>query len=185
MLLAAKQDFARLSLPMFGQSFPVYPLTLSFGGEAESEDGKADVIDVKGEGDFAARLFVDRKTHLPLMMSWMDREPIVRTMTQRGGPGGGTVTAGGGTVTSSGSDKLTPEEREKLAKEAADKARQAEANRKLVEFRLYFADYKAVDGVKLPHRLQRSIDGKPSEELTFEKVRLNQKIDPKKFQVSK
>ena len=37
----------------------------------------------------------------------------------------------------------------------------------------------------LPHRIQSSVDGKPTEEITFEKVKVNQKIDPKRFTVSK
>ena len=34
-------------------------------------EGKADVLDVTGEGGFAARLFIDQKSHLPLMLTWM------------------------------------------------------------------------------------------------------------------
>ena len=32
--------------------------------------GKADVVDVKGAGNFAVRLFVNDETHLPIMISW-------------------------------------------------------------------------------------------------------------------
>ena len=71
-----------------------YPLTFTYAGEAEAPEGKADVIDVKGEGDFAVRLFVDQKTHMPLMLSWMDKEPLVMTMTS-GGPGGAQTRDGG------------------------------------------------------------------------------------------
>jgi hypothetical protein len=42
MLLASKQDFARLTLGMFVTSFPAYPLTMTYAGQAESPDGKAD-----------------------------------------------------------------------------------------------------------------------------------------------
>src|SRR4051794_34715778 len=43
-----KQDFARLVLGMFATSYPSYPLTFSYVGEAEAPQGKADVIDGKG-----------------------------------------------------------------------------------------------------------------------------------------
>lgn len=192
-LLNAKQDFARITLGMFAQSFPVYPITMTHAGQAESPGGKADIIEVKGEGDFTARLFVDSQSHLPLMLTWMGREPLVQTMT-RGGPGGGTVVTHGGAAVvpgdaagrgASGRGTLTPEEREKLMKEMEARAKEAEAARRVVEFRLFYMDYKEVDGVKLPHKFQRSIDGKPVEEISFERVRLNQKIDPKKFAASK
>lgn len=192
-LLSAKQDFARVTLGMFARSFPVFPITMTHVGQAESPDGKADVIDVRGEGDFTARLFVDTQSHMPLMLTWMGKEPVVQTIT-RGGPGGGAVvTHGGASVVpgdaagrgASGRGTLSPEEREKLMKEMEARAKEAEASRKVVEFRLFYMDYKDVDGVKLPHRLQRTVDGKPVEEISFERVRLNQKIDPKKFTVSK
>jgi hypothetical protein len=203
MLQAAKRDLARLALGML-VTLPSYPLTFTHGGTAESPDGTADIIDVKGE-NFAARLFIDSKTHLPLMLSWMDKEPmrIVRQVGGPGGPGGGAaaatdrgtiVMAGGGTFTTAAGpggpgakpqSQMTPEEREKFDKQMAEQVKEAEAKRRTVEFRLFYADYQMADGVMLPHRIQSSVDGKPTEEITFEKVKVNQKIDPKRFSVSK
>ena len=184
MLGSAKQDFARLTLGMLATSFPAFPLTMTYAGQAESPDGKADIIDVKGDGDFAVRLFIDTKTHLPLMLSWMAREPMMITR-QVGGPGGGhTVVAGGGAAQAA-PGKMTPEEREKLAAQMAAQAKEAEAKRRTVEYRLFYADYRSVDGVMLPFRLERSVDGKPTEEITFDKVKVNPKIDAKTFAVSK
>ncbi|MBI4475948.1 MAG: hypothetical protein HY654_02175 [Acidobacteria bacterium] len=79
---------------------------------------------------------------------------------------------------------MTPEEREKMRQEMEAQLK-AEAARPPVEFRLFYMDYREVDGVKIPHKLQRTIAGKPTEEITFERVRVNQKIDPKKFAVTK
>jgi hypothetical protein len=192
-LLANKREFAKLALGMFAASPAAYPLELADGGQAESPDGKADVIDVKGEGGFAAKLFIDAQTHLPLMLSWMDREPITMTM----GPGG-TVTTGGAPgagmaagattftrVERSGGTPPTPEEREKLMKDLEARRKEAEANARTVEYRVYYADFKSVGGVQLPHRVQRSIDGKPTEEMIFDTIKVNPKIDAKKFQVAK
>ena len=55
-LYTIKQDFAKLTLGMFAASFPTYPLTFTYAGQAEAPQGKADVIDVKGEGNFALRM---------------------------------------------------------------------------------------------------------------------------------
>ncbi len=41
---------------------------------------------------------------------------------------------------------------------------------------LFLSDYKKVDGVMLPHRLIQSIEGKPVEEWTIEKVKINPSI---------
>jgi hypothetical protein len=163
-------------------------------GQAESPDGKADVIEVKGEGDFSARLFIDSASHRPLMLSWMAKEPMNMVRRVTDGPGGGTSVSvgGGGAVAVGGAPgaqaprgTMTPEEREKALKQLEEQTKEAEAKRKIVEYRLYYSDYRAVDGVMLPHRLQRSIDGKPTEEVTFDKVKVNAKIDPKKFTVTK
>jgi hypothetical protein len=86
---AAKQEFARLMLGLFAASYPSYPLTFAYAGQAEAPQGRADVIDVKGAGDFAARLFIDSKTHLPIMLSWQARQPPARGRGPAGGPPAG------------------------------------------------------------------------------------------------
>ena len=192
-LTTNKQDFARLALGMFASSFSAYPVQLGYGGEAESADGKAYVVNVTGEGGFSAKLFIDTKTNLPLMLSWMDKEPL--SVTMGGGPGGGAraggAGAGGGmhvmaaggahTMTSSG----TPEDLERMKKEMDERIREAEARRRTVEFRLFYSDYKTFSGVKLPMRIQRMIDGTPADEMSFDRVQVNGKIDPKKFEPTK
>jgi hypothetical protein len=50
-----------------------------------------------------------------------------------------------------------------------------------VEHRLYYADYRDADGVKFPFRLRRAIGPDTTEETTFDRFRLNTKIDPRKF----
>ena len=56
-----KQDFARLTLGMFASSFPAYPLTFTYVGEAEAPQGKADVLDGKGPNNFTIRLFISQR----------------------------------------------------------------------------------------------------------------------------
>ena len=193
-LESAKQDFARMALGMFAKAPAAYPLTMTFTGQAEAPEGKADVIEVKGEGDFTARLFVDANSHLPLMLSWMAKEPLTMSRSVSSGPGGATaVTVGGGASSSvvaapagqTPRANMTPEERDALMKQLEEQRKEAEAKRRVVEYRLFYGDYRAVDGVQVPHRIQRSVDGKPVEEVTFEKVKVNSKIDAKKFTVTK
>lgn len=193
LVLAQKKDFARLALAMFGQSFAAFPLEFTYAGEAEAADGKAHVIDVKGADDFTGRLFVDQKTSLPLMMSWMAKEPVQLTMGSRpGAPGGAAVgggqtmaLGGGATFTSGGGQQMTDEQRKQMQAEMEARMKEAEANRRTVEYRIYYSNFKTVSGVKLPHTFQRSIDGKPTEEMTFDQIRINPKIDPKKFEITK
>jgi len=195
-LLANKKDFAKLALGMFAMSPAAYPVELADGGQAEAPDGKADVVDVKGEDGFAAKFFIDAQTHLPLMLSWMDKEPLVMTMgpggavTAGGAPGAG-MAVGGGNATftrverGAGAAPMTAEERDKMMKDLEVRRKEAEAKLRTVEYRVYYSDFKSVGGVQLPHRIQRAIDGKPTEEMVFDTIKVNPKIDAKKFQVAK
>jgi hypothetical protein len=148
-LTTVKQDFVRLTLGMFAASFSSYPLTFSYVGTAEAPQGKADVLDVKGPDNFAGRFFVNKETHLPIMISW-----------QVSGRGGGPPPMG--------------------APPGA-----APAPPKPVEHRIYYAEYRDVDGLQFPFRLRRAVAGETVEETTFDRFRINPKIDPRKFEVRK
>ena len=50
---------------------------------------------------------------------------------------------------------------------------------------MYYADYRAVNGVKWPFRIRRAIAGTTIEETTFDRVSVNVKIDPRKFEAPK
>jgi len=51
-----------------------------------------------------------------------------------------------------------------------------------VENRLYFADYRETDGVQFPFRLRRAVGPDTIEETTFDRFKINQKIDPRRFE---
>jgi hypothetical protein len=53
------------------------------------------------------------------------------------------------------------------------------------EQRMYFADYREVDGLKLPFRIRRAVGADTVEETTFDRIRINAKIDPRKFEIPK
>lgn len=54
-----------------------------------------------------------------------------------------------------------------------------------VEYRIYYADYRDVDGMQWPFRLRRATGADTTEETTFDRFRVNTKIDAKKFEVRK
>jgi hypothetical protein len=54
-----------------------------------------------------------------------------------------------------------------------------------VESRIYYADYRDVDGLQWPFRLRRATGPDTTEETTFDRFKINTKIDPKKFEVRK
>jgi hypothetical protein len=193
-----KQDFARLMLGLFAQSFDGYPLTFTYAGQAEAPQGMADVLDVKGPANLAMRLFVYRDTHLPVMVTWQGGPP------PGPGRGPGQVQGGGrgnapGPPSPSGSaappgPAATPGPARGPAPGSAAPGTGAPvagqpgrgpAPAPPPENRLYFADYRDVDGLKWPFRLRRAIGPDTIEETTFDRFRTNTKIDPKRFEASK
>jgi hypothetical protein len=154
-----RSDFARLLIGWLLTTPSSFPVEFSFAGEAESPDGKADVLEAKGPGGFAARLFLDQKTHYPLMLTYNGKKP--RIVTQTAAPGA----------------PRNPEEMAKRMKEMEAEA----AEQPDVEFRIYLSDYREVNGVSFPHKLARSIENEVSEELEIKTVKINPQFKPEKF----
>lgn len=180
---AVKQDFARLALGLFAASFPAYPLTFGYVAQAEAPQGKADVLEARGDGNLVMRLFVHAETHLPIMVSWQ-LPPTNVVVTAPGQPPPQTVAPGAVVVTAPAAPPATATqaEKDKYAKDIL--ALRAKAQATPVEHRLYYADYRDVDGVKFPFRLRRAIGADTTEETTFDRFRLNTRIDPRKFAVA-
>jgi hypothetical protein len=179
-----KQDFVRLALGMFANSTPAYPLTFGYAAQAAAPQGTADVLDVRGDGNFALRLFVHSDTRLPIMVSWQ-APPTGVVVTTPGQPPPATIAPGAVVVQAPAAPPASApqEQRDAYTKEVA--ALRAKAQSTPVEYRIYYADYRDVDGVKLPFRLRRAIGPDTTEETTFDRFRLNTKIDPRKFALTK
>jgi hypothetical protein len=182
---ALKQDFARLTLGMFAMSFDSYPLTFSHAGQAEAPQGKADVIDVKGPASFTARLFVMSDTHLPVMLSWttpVTPANIIITTPGQAKPANvppGAIVVKGPARPPAGASR---EDQDAYAKEVAALRQKTMTSAKPIEHRLYYSDYRDNDGLQFPFRLRRAIGSDTVEETTFDRFRINAKIDPRKFE---
>jgi hypothetical protein len=180
-LRRSREDLARLLLGLVAGTQPSFPVSYTYAAQAESPDGKADVIDVKGPDGFAVRLFLDAEGHLPLMLTYMAPEPrILMRTTGRGGatttgaPQGNTGTVG---RTPEG---LSPEEKERLNRAM----KEAEATPPtLVEHRLFFSDFREVGGLSLPHHITRESAGKTIEEWDVKSYQVNPSFKANRFKV--
>ena len=149
-------------------------------GVAESPEGKADILEAKEETGRTLRLFIDQVTHLPLMVQYQDPKPMVMI---NGGPGrgpGGPGAGGppppppapGGAPVAGGPPApppapMSPEEMQKRVEEMRRTPPQ------MGTYALHLSDFKEVDGVMLPHKIETSLDGEPNEEWTVEKYKVN------------
>ena len=183
-VMSVKQDFARLTLGMFATSYPAFPLTFKYAAEGKAPEGVADILDVAGPANFTARLVVQRETHRPVMLMWhVPATAVVVRVT--GQPLPDAIPPGAVIVDAPAPPDATatPEEREKYAATVAALRKQALAQAKPIEHRIYYADFREVDGLHLPFRLRRAVAGETIEETTFDRFRINAKIDPRKFAV--
>lgn len=160
MVRRQRADLARLAIAFLLTPPASMPLEFSFAGEAEADADKADVIDAKGPGSFAARLFLDRKTHRPLMLSYRGVAPRIVMATER-------------------MHGVPDRSRIERAERAAADAHPEEA----VDITMFLDEYRQVDGVWLPHHISRSIDGKPAEEWTFTTIKVNPAFKADTFSV--
>jgi hypothetical protein len=146
---SARADLARFAVAFLLASPSSMPVEFTDGGEAESPDGTADVLDVKGAGNFAARLLLDKASHRPLMLAYQGVAPRMVMQTVRGGP--------------------PPE----TAPGQAHGAAPAAAAPQTVDIQMFLDDYRSEDGILLPHHVSRSVEGKTTEEWTFKTIRIN------------
>jgi hypothetical protein len=138
-------------------------------GIAESPDGKADILETKEETGRTLRLFIDQSTRLPLMVQYQDPKPVI----MMGGPGArGPGGPGAPAPPPGGADRpqMTPEEVQKRMEEVRRNPPP------LGTYALHLSDFRKVDGLMLPHKIETSLDGEPSEEWTIEKVKVNPSI---------
>ena len=181
---SVKQDFARLTLGMFAQSFDTYPLTITYAGQGETpQGGKADVLDVKGASNFSVQLFVNSSTHLPVMIRWTQPPtPAQIVITTPGAAKPANLAAGavvleGPAVPAAGA---TDDEKAKYTKAIADSRKDAMA--KPVDYWIYYLDYRTGESPMFPHKMRRVIGHDTTEETTYDVFQVNQKINPKKFE---
>jgi hypothetical protein len=153
----ARHDLIRLLLAFLG-NVPGAALTFTAAGRAEAPEWTADVLQVEGADGFATRLFVDTVTRRPLMVAWEAPDTpgaIRRLTTSYSAPRADAPKVG-----------------------AADLLNQAQS---FVEHRLYFSEYRRVDGLTWPHRLRRTAGAEPIEDITFERLSVNPRLEPRHF----
>jgi hypothetical protein len=148
-----KNDLARLLVAWLLTAPSYAEAQFSYAGEAESPDGKAHVFDVKGADGFAMRVFIDKETRRPLMLTFQGRPPMIRTQRARAGEPPRGQGHGEGDVT------MPP----------------------MTEITWFVDDFRKVGDLWLPHRMTQATEGKTIEEWEFSKIVVNEPIKDDRF----
>src|SRR5690242_12410917 len=80
-------EFTRYLLAMTLAPPPSVALNYTYVGESDVEGELAEVIDMTGPDKFSVRVFFDKKTYYPLLLSYRGPKPRVITMTRPAGSG--------------------------------------------------------------------------------------------------
>lgn len=163
-LRAMKADVTRNLIAWLLIAPDSYQIQFTYAGEADSPEGKADIVDAKNADGFAARLFLDQKTHQPLMLSYKAVVPKVFMRTMQA------------------PNKEDAEKKAKeMEKQTTDEIAKAQQTAQESEIQIFYSDYRPVDGVLLPHRISRSVNGEVSEEWEMSKFKINPPLKAEKF----
>ena len=133
-------------------------------GTAQAPIGKAEVLEFKTQDGVATRLFIDEKRHLPLMIAWTGIPQQLGNRGNNNNNRGGQPNRGGGQPNRGGGNRgggFNPNATAPL--------------------QMYFSDYKAVNGIKLPHLIQSGANDETSEELVVKTYRINPVFKPEVF----
>lgn len=159
-------EFSRYLLAMILTPPPSLALEYKYAGESDVEETPAEVVDVSGPNNLALRIFFDKQSHLPLLLSYRGPKPRVFTMTRQ---------AGGGT--------RSPEDIKKAREEAEKKMHaEAPATPEEVDFYIRLTDHRKVGGITLPHKFTFLTGEEVSEEFEVSKYQLNPQFKADRFE---
>jgi len=158
-------EFSRYLLAIILTPPPSLAVEYKYAGESDVEDAQADVIDVSGPNKFAVRVFFDKKSHMPLLLSYRGPKPRIVTMQRSAG-------------------SASKAEDVAKAREEAEKKMHAEAPAvpEEVDFYIRMTDYKKVGGVMVPHKLTFLTENEVSEEFEISKYQLNPQFKADRFE---
>lgn len=160
-------EFMRYVLAMTLAAPASMSLEYKYAGESDVDGEPADVLDVTGPDNFSARIFFDKKNHLPLLLSYRGPKPRIVTMSR---PAGGAA--------------RSPEDIKKAREEAEKKmaAEHAPAPAEEVDFFIRLSDHKKVDGLMLPFKFTFLTASEVSEEFEIAKYQVNPQFKADKFE---
>jgi hypothetical protein len=133
-------------------------------GQAASPQATAEVIEMDVPDGNPVRILIDTKTYMPLMLTWtgVAQDPIAQLAGRIGFRGRGRGNRGGFFGGNRGNQP------QQVAKVVS-----ADELAKPTTLRMYLSEYKAVNGIKLPHLVVRGSGDQVTEEWEIKSYKIN------------
>jgi hypothetical protein len=133
-------------------------------GQATSPQATAEVLEMDVPDGNPVRILIDTKTYMPLMLSWtgVAQDPIAQLAGRIGFRGRGRGNRGGFFGGNRGNQP-----------QAAAKVVSTDELAKPTTLRMYLSEYKAVNGIKLPHLVVRGSGDQVTEEWEIKSYKIN------------
>ncbi len=126
-----------------------------YAGDGDVDGNSCDVIEARN-GDATTKLFLDKSSHLPRMMSYQGHKPMIFRVK---------------------SDDVKTDSDVRVFERKMDKPEMA-------EFQIRFSDYRSVNGVLLPHRWTQTVGGGADETIDVMSYEINPANIAEKFKNS-
>jgi len=177
MLIARQTEVTRVLLAMLlTTSQPV-----KWIGTAVTPQATAEVLEIQTADGTPTRMMIDSKTSMPLMLQWtgIAQDPLAALAGRAGfGRRGGRGGRGGG-FQGGGRQGGGQQARGGAAADAG--IVRADALAQPTALQMFLSDYKAVNGVKLPHLMIRGAGDQVTEEWIIKSYRINPNFKPETF----
>ncbi|MBI3404855.1 MAG: hypothetical protein HY046_05310 [Acidobacteria bacterium] len=168
-LRANRQSFLRIWLGFAFEAPAAYALSFRSLGNHSVNNATYDVVEVSGPDNFSAKLYFDAALHRMTMIRY--RAPGgQQIMRMGGGPPPGQAPPQGGNPPAGEGQQMVFQRPTGPAAEA--------------EFEIVFSDFKAVDGIQLPHKIRRSMNGEVNDETEIKKYKVNSNPKADKFKTT-
>lgn len=164
-----KQGFLRSWLGWVFEPSAAFGLTYRSTGTEDVNNVKYDVVEATGPENFAAKLYFDVQSH---------RLALIR---YRASGGMQMTRMGGGPPPGQGADAPTPPpgegQQQRVFQRPSGPAPEA-------DFEIEFSNHKPVDGVQVPHKITRKVNGELNEETEIKKFKINSNPKADKFKTT-
>ncbi|MEP6924618.1 MAG: hypothetical protein ABI954_09140 [Pyrinomonadaceae bacterium] len=180
-----QNEFAQLMLGLLLKSSSSSQLVFNYLGEGDVDGTAAEIIEATGGDNLKTKLYLDKQSHLPLMVSYrgINPHPVFIFHSKDGATGNGQevkkvivvrTPEGEKTVENTDDNKVFVRKTDKnVLINSADDASLPFKTMEEVEIQIRFSDFRQEGGLMLPHKLTQYVNGQLDETTTIESYEIN------------